>query len=260
MFNLRLCSIFFLILLSPFFATAGELLLSGVYRGSNLYIQNPHDGEGNYCITAIYINNQKLPEVPQATAFDLDLSSLEVNSPVIIKIFHNDNCRPKILNPNAIRTKDDFQFSTIDVNQGGVTWSAKGEKKFGKYFVMKYQHNTWEMIKAVDSQGTQGENNYTEKVLHHSGKNKYKIKYLDVTGRIFYSEEKEFISAKEEVDFFPKRVSKSLTFTSEVSYEILDAYGVSVKKGTGIDVDCSDLKTGAYYVVFDNKTERFFKK
>ncbi len=239
---------------------AGELLLSGVYRGSNLYVQNPHDGEGNYCITAIYINNQKLDQVPQATAFDLDLSSLEVNAPVIIKIFHNDNCRPKILNPNAIRTKDDFQFSSVQVQNGTIVWKAKGEKKFGKYFIMKNQHNTWEMIKAVDSEGTPNDNEYTEKVLHHSGKNRYKVKYLDVTGRIFYSDEVEFESQKEQVDFFPKRVSKTLSFTSEVEYEILDAYGVSVKKGIGTIVDCSDLKTGAYYVVFDNKTEKFFKK
>ena len=54
----------------------GELVLTGVYRGANLYIQNPHDGNNNYCITAIYINNQKLDQVPSSTAFNLDLSYL----------------------------------------------------------------------------------------------------------------------------------------------------------------------------------------
>ncbi|MCS6834302.1 MAG: hypothetical protein NZ521_12065, partial [Flammeovirgaceae bacterium] len=65
---------------------AGELLLTGVYRGANLYIQNPHDGNGNYCITAIYINNQKLEKVPQSTAFNLDLSFLKENEAIVIKI------------------------------------------------------------------------------------------------------------------------------------------------------------------------------
>ena len=78
------------------------------------------------------------PSKRYVKAFDLDLSSLEVNSPVIIKIFHNDNCRPRILNPNAIRTKDDFTFTDISVNTNGVTWKAKGEKKFGKFFVMPF--------------------------------------------------------------------------------------------------------------------------
>lgn len=243
-----------------FSAFAGELLLTGVYRGSNLYIQNPHDGHGNYCITAIYINNEKLAKVPAATAFNLDLSFLKENDPVVIKIFHNDNCRPKVLNPNAIRSKTDFQFTGVNLNNDNITWATKGEKKFGKYFVMKYEHNSWIMEQVLDAKGVGAEADYSFPTRHHTGLNRYKIQYLDVNGKIYYSDVVEFTSTSEKVTFYPKRVSKSINFSKEVKYEILDAYGKVVKRGFGIEVDCSDLSAGAYYISYDNVTDQFLKK
>ena len=38
-----------------------------------------------------------------------------------------------------------------------------------------------------------------------------------------------------------------------------DAYGNIVKKGVGSEVDCSNLKKGAYYINYDNKNEKFIK-
>ncbi|MOA58722.1 hypothetical protein D3C78_1831680 [compost metagenome] len=60
------------------------------------------------------------------------------------------------------------------------------------------------------------------------------------------------------------KVKDQINFTAagkpiETKYEIYDAYGNIVKKGIGSSVPCSNLLKGAYYINFDNKTEKFFK-
>ena len=62
----------------------------------------------------------------------------------------------------------------------------------------------------------------------------------------------------------PVKVKDQINFTAsgkpiETKYEIYDAYGNIVKKGIGSSVPCSNLLKGAYYINFDNKTEKFFK-
>jgi hypothetical protein len=241
-------------------AVAGELVLTGVYHGSNLYVQNPHDGNNNYCVKGVYVNGKKHMDAPQASVFTIDLSKLEVNTPVRVEIFHNDGCEPKVINPNAIRVKEEFQFVFLDVDDNVLHWQVKGEKKLGKYFIEKFEHNNWSTEKAIDCKGHAGLNEYKEVVEHHTGVNRYRIKYLEISGKSYFSEETRHESAKESVNFFPKKVSTTLSFTREIDYEIRDAYGNRVLQGRAKDVDCAALKTGLYYVSFDNKTEKFFKK
>jgi hypothetical protein len=241
-------------------AWGGELLLSGVYHGSNLYVQNPHDGNNNFCVQDVYVNGKKHMDPPKASVFTIDLSGFAPETPLKIEIYHRDNCEPKVINPNAIRVKEEFQFVFLNVDDHALHWQAKGEKKMGKYFVEKFEHNNWSMEQAVDGRGAPGGNEYRLPVRHHAGNNRYRIKYLEVSGRSYYSDEVHIESAREVVDFYPKKVADKLSFTSAVDYEIRDAYGSKVLEGHGQTVDCASLKPGLYYVSFENRTEKFFKK
>ncbi|MEN7551163.1 hypothetical protein AAG747_24790 [Rapidithrix thailandica] len=239
---------------------SAELIVHGIYRGANLYIQNPHDGEGNYCISEIYLNGTSLNNVPTSTAFNLDLSQFEEGEALEIRIVHGDFCAPKIINPNAILPREEFKFLSIQKHGEEVSWIAQGEKKYGKYFIMKYEHNNWQVERAVSCKGEQGMQEYSVSVRQHSGVNRYKIKYLEVTGKIIHSPEIEFESGIEKASFYPKRVSSILNFTREVKYEIMDIYGKVLKSGIASRVDCGDLESGTYYVSYDNMTNRFLKK
>ena len=73
-----------MLLLSISPAMAGELVLSGVYHGSNLYVQNPHDGNNSFCIKDIYVNGKKHMDAPKASVFTIDLSTLRENTQVKI--------------------------------------------------------------------------------------------------------------------------------------------------------------------------------
>ena len=101
---------------------------------------------------------------------------------------------------------------------------------------------------------------YRRPIDHHAGENKYRLKYLEISGRSDYSEVVTFMSDRDKITFYPQRVSDKITFSRSTDFEIRDAYGNKVKSGRAAEVDCSDLKTGKYYLSFDNRTEQFFKK
>ena len=246
--------------LGTFHAYAGELLLTGVYHGSNLYVQNPHDGESNYCVKDIYVNGKKHMDAPQASVFTIDLSALKPNTSVKIEIYHSDGCEPKVINPNAIRVKDEFQFTFLEIDADQIHWKSRGEKKSGTYFIEKFEHNNWTTERAVDGRGESLTNEYRKPIDHHAGENKYRLKYLEPSGKSYYSEVINFKSERDKITFYPQRVSSKITFSRTTDYEIRDAYGNKVLTGRGSEVDCSSLKTGKYYLSFDNRTEQFLKK
>lgn len=243
-----------------FFLYGGELVLTGVYHGSNLYVQNPHDSKQNYCVQDIYVNGKKHMATPQASVFTIDLSSIGMDTPVKIEIYHGNDCEPKVINPNAIRVKDEFQFAFINIDGQVLHWQAKGEKKLGKYFIEKFEHNNWDIELAISGKGDPKDNEYKVPIEHHAGSNKYRVKYLEVSGRSYYSGEVNYESERETVVFYPKKVSTTLSFSREIDYEIRDAYGNKVLVGRAQEVNCSNLKSGLYYISFDNRTEKFFKK
>jgi hypothetical protein len=87
---------------------------------------------------------------------------------------------------------------------------------------------------------------------------------VDHSGAKNSSKEVKFSSAIPTVAKTPVKVKDIISFSAdgkpiETRYEIYDAYGNIVKKGIGSTVPCSNLLKGAYYINFDNKTEKFFK-
>ncbi len=238
---------------------AAEMLIKGVYQGQNVFVQNPHDGNNNYCISEVYLNDKKI-EHPKTTAFDIDLSHLKQGDAVVIKFIHRDDCSPKIMNMHAIRVKEDFQFVNIEATEQKIIWVTKGERKFAQFFFEAFKNNAWMVEKVFNCKGVQGNNVYDLPVTHNSGVNKYRIKYLEISGKTSYSPEVVFESDAEKVTFYPKTVAETITFSKSVKYEILDPYYNVLLRGNGASVDCKKLKPGSYYVVFDNRTEKFLKK
>lgn len=236
-----------------------ELVLVGSYNGSNLYIQNPHDGKGVFCIKNISVNDKKITP-PSLTAFDIDLSWLKQGQPVVVKIEHGKTCEPKVINPHVLKPSQNFGFVSLSVTAGKIIWLTKGEKPAGQFFVQRQKNQSWEDVKLVLGKGNSQSNLYNEPVEHRKGKNIYRLRYLDVTGKYYNSDNAEFTSEENEIAFFPKRVTSKLNFTEKTDYEILDENKKVIKKGNGISVDCSDLEAGAYIVRFADKEDRFYKK
>jgi hypothetical protein len=250
---------FYLLFSSSLFAE--EIKINGVYNGINLHIQNPHDGNGNYCISTIYVNGIQT-KIPSSTVITLDLGSMnfKIGDKIEIKIIHQDKCKPKIINPNALLIRGDFHFGKLKVDDEGLYWEGRGEGENGQYFIETFKNSSWQAEKAILAKGTRGINSYTLQVNHIAGLNKYRIKYVDSPEKFYYSDEIEFISDKEKVYFYPKNVSTTIYFSKVVKYEILDLNHKTILKGSGNEIDCTSLLSGTYYLLYDNRTEQFYKK
>ncbi len=257
--NVKGVGILCLLLSLAWSVVADELKVSGVYNGINLHIQNPHNGSNNYCISAIYLNNTQI-KTPNTTLITIDLASLKIGDKVEIKIIHKEKCTPKVLNPNALLPRGDFHFGKLKVDIDALYWEGRGENENGQYYVEVFKNSAWLAEKIVPAQGSKGINNYTVKINHLTGLNQYKIKYVDSSGKAYFSDELEFTSDKEKIYFYPKNVSSTIYFSKVVKYEVLDASRKPILKGSGSEVDCSALASGNYFVLFENRTESFYKK
>jgi hypothetical protein len=258
---LCLSLLFSAILGSSFISYAGILTLSGVYQGKNLYVQNPFTGNmKDFCSNDVYVNDVKMSVNIESSAYEIDLSHLKVNDPVTIKITHKDDCKPKVLNPQVIRASSSFQFSAFTVDKAVVIWATKGEKPRGKFFIEHFVNNTWVIVKEVPGKGSVILNNYDVESHHHSGLNKYRAKYLESDGQVFYSQVFEYSSDLPEVTFYPKRVTDKIYLSREAEYEVLDQYGNAVRKGKNKEIDIASTGEGVYYLNVDNKTYKLYKK
>ncbi|MFN6943832.1 MAG: hypothetical protein ACK4ND_02720 [Cytophagaceae bacterium] len=243
------------------YVNAGIFTLTGVYQGKNLYVQNPFTGNmKDFCTNEVYINDERIMSNVQSSAYEIDLSKLGMNDPVTIKITHKDDCKPKILNPQVVRATSAFQFQSFNIDKDNIIWATKGEKPKGRFFVEQFKNNSWGTVKEITGKSNMVINNYDVQSFHHSGLNKYRIKYLESDGQVFYSQVIEFESDLKPIEMYPKRVTDKIYLSREAEYEILNQYGDVISKGTKKEIDISSAAQGVYYLNVDNQTIKFFKK
>ena len=240
---------------------AGVLTLQGVYQGKNLYVQNPFTGNmKDFCTNEVVVNDKVVLSNVQSSAFEIDLSFLSMNDPVTVSIKHKDDCKPKVLNPQVIKASSNFNFQALNIDAENVTWVTKGEKPRGRFFVEQFKNNAWVTVREHSGKENPIINNYIEKGTNHSGLNKYRVKYLQNDGQVFYSQVMEFTSDLKPIEMYPKRVTDKIYLSREADYEILDQYGNVISKGTKKEIDLIKASTGVYYLNVDNQTIKFFKK
>ena len=186
--NIKFISL--LILFSGFFLSshAAEMLLTGVYQGTNVFIINPQDAKGEFCVSEIYVNNKKI-NIVVSGYIEIDLSQLKIKDAVNIKILHKDNCSPTIKNIHAIKAKESFQFLNLNLTPSLLTWETKGEKKFGQFFIEAQKNRTWVAEKTMNGKAKVVDNIYEYAITNPENITAYRIKYLEPSGKATYSEE-----------------------------------------------------------------------
>lgn len=259
--------LFFVMLISLFALqvnATGVIVLEGHYQGKNLYVQNPFAGSGvGFCTFEVTINGEVTTDEVNSSAFEIDFANfqLKVGDPVIVKIKHKDDCKPKVLNPEVLKPKSTFEIVSMKISkEGEFDWVTKNETGKLTFIVEQFRWNKWIKVGEVDGNGTAGENNYQFKITPHSGENKFRVKQIDYSGKPRYSQASRYISTVGEITFSPIKAKTEVIFTGETLFEVYDSYGNIVKKGYGEKVDVSNLKKGIYYLNYDNKTDTFVKK
>jgi hypothetical protein len=242
---------------------AGELYLDGTFQGENIYMQNQYNSSTNsFCIKDVQVNGVPLdPESISSSAFEIDLSKFKMGDYVNIKITHKDYCKPRILNPEVLRTKSTYEIVQIKSEDNQLKWTTKNESAHEPFIVEQFRNNKWVPIAKVVGRGPEGFNNYSIEINHHSGLNKYRIKQKDLGNNKYrYSHPIEYVSNKPPITYYPRRIDKVLYLSEKTEYEIYDSFGRLVRHGDAQKIDVESLESGIYYLNIDNRTEKFLKK
>ena len=170
-----------------------EIILTGVYQGKNIYVRNPlSEAKKNYCTEAVYVNEKLVLSHPAASAFEIDLSFLSLNSPVEIKIIYTAGCAPDVLNSQVITPDAHFKFLTLVVDKEMVKWITERESFSGTYFIERLEGNDWVEVGQVSSKGNSDNNFYKIRATHLTGQNMYRIKFTQPEGITLYSREVKY--------------------------------------------------------------------
>lgn len=254
--------IFYLLYFLPFHKiTAGEITLMGVYLGRSLGIHNPISADGkSFCIQNVYVNGFLILTNPNKSTFKIEFSGTAINNEVIIKIEHRDDCMPGILNPHVIRPEKSFEFFEINISKDSIFWTARGLMYYPIFFIEKLINSNWKIIGSAEGNPENLSERYSIKLSHRSGDNQYRIKCIMGSGDLYLSKVAGYISQKEPITFYPSRVYNKITLSRLADYEVSDIEGNILAKGYEKEILLSYLDPGLYYLLIEDKQEKFIKK
>ncbi|HHP7242358.1 MAG TPA: hypothetical protein ACFCUD_11820 [Cyclobacteriaceae bacterium] len=254
--------LFFFIINTSIECCAQELVLAGVYKGERIFIQNPYNGQENrFCVKEVKLNNERLEMDYQMSALEVDFENVKKFSPVIIKIYyHNDRCKPHILNPDAIRFYNTFRFLEVGINDTIIYWTTSAEKPGGKYLVEALNYDFWEPVgDEIESKGNFSEASYQYYPSMTEGANKFRIKYIASDGAERYSQELEHV-------FYPEPIKLTITdekliLSRATEIEITTKNNIAIYRDVVKELPIVRLPPGEYYVfiVEENRSEVFIK-
>jgi hypothetical protein len=240
---------------------AQELLLSGVYRGKDIYVQNPYTNvEGSFCIAYIEVNGQRVIEEPDLSAVKIDLSRFAINDSVNILIRHHGVCTPKVLNADVLDAANSFSYIQIIADDASISWVTTGELPGrGWYEVYKMKLDGWMPMDTVLAKGNLDNNQYSIGVDHYSGENLFKIIFhYEATSS--ESEEFSFYSDLDPIAYFPEdKIYDLITLSRPTDYVIKNHEGDILLSGYGQDIIVSSLPYGELIMVLENNEEFIFR-
>lgn len=258
-----LCSLFFLLI--PFLGTANErIVVSGVYQGSDLYVQNPFVSDGvSFCVFEVRINGDVTSDEVNSSAFvvDLEIMGIKIGDAVEVIISHKTGCTPRILNPEVLKPRSSFNVQEITVTEGGLlAWSTTGEAGELPFIVEQFRWNKWVRAGEVMGVGKPAIQQYRFQITPHSGNNIVRVRQVDHRKETKISEAVEFESTVPTVTYTPDKPRDQITFSRETLFEIFDEYGTLVKTGYDKIIDVEALERGSYYLNYDRSFGETFKK
>ena len=261
--------VFFVLFLSfPLYSLGkGEIKLKGIYKGENLYVENPYSSSGvGFCVSEILVNGNTTIDEINSSFFEIDLSiyNFKYGDLLNIVITHRDGCVPRVLNKEVLTPASTFEMQIIVVDKSGfLKWATLKEHGVLPFVIEQYRWNKWIRVGSIKGKGTNKLNKYNFSVDFHSGKNKFRVKQVGSNNKARYSESVEYINSTPVVTFIPGnggKVTERIFFSSITRFEIYDYYGKIVKTGNSDQINVSSLKSGSYFLNYDNKTATFTKK
>ncbi len=247
----------------PLAVSAGELELEGTFQGENLYVKNPFNPSGvGFCVYEVTVNGITTTDEINSSAFEIDLSVFEFTpgDPLSVGIHYKDGCKPYIINPEVIAARATYKTTEIAVKDDVLIWETTNEAGSLRYTVEQFRWNKWVKVGEVKGIGSPGTHRYTFQPRLHAGENRFRVKQVDYRNIQRLSPETTVLVDKPLVTLASDKVTDLLTFSQPTLFEIYDNYGRIMFKGFEDTVNVAGLKSGSYYLNFDNQMARFSKR
>lgn len=232
------------------------LALEGTYQNKNILVHNGSGPSGvGYCCKEVKVNGAITSDETNSMAFEIDLShyGFKAGDKVLIEILHDKDCKPRILNPEDLFPKPSFEIVALNLSpEGLLSWTSKNENGVLPYIIEQYKWNKWVPVGVVQGNGQIKAQSYTFKVNLHSGENRFRLKQKGFASVVKLSKDIKVTSANPSPK--PKVSPDKVDFGLETAFEVYDVYGTNLMKGFGRTVNTSGLKSGEYYLSFDNQT------
>lgn len=120
-----------------------EIVLEGEYSGKNIFIKNPFSIQGGgvcpgFCVQQVKVNGNTCTDEINAEIFQVDLSlhKLKPGDKIKVQVFHKNCCMPFIMNPNAIKPKENT-LKIAALNIGASLFVMNPRTADGKGFSVK---------------------------------------------------------------------------------------------------------------------------
>lgn len=154
---------------------------------------------------------------------------------------------------NKRREQYNFQIDSIN---NTLSFQIDG---FGdSLFLKQYQFNRWITIDTFSAPKNEIIELKNYSLPLHFGLNEFRIDY----NQISINRLKTFSinSKKEKVKLISgKKIKDKIEFSDSTYFEIYDSFGKIINRGTAVFYDVSQLKSGKYYLNFDNQTKKIIK-
>lgn len=243
---------------------AATLIVEGKYQNKNVFVQNFYGGSGvGFCALEVKVNGRITTDEVNSNAFEIDLASMKLKygDKVTIEIVHKNDCQPRVLNIDDLRSRPTFEVLTMNITSAGILkWTSKNESGSLPYIVEQFKWNKWVPIGEVNGIGTPESHDYSFKVAAHSGANKYRVKQVGFGSEPKYSNHVVFNSMNAKPTFVMSKETSEIQFSMETSYELYDNFGLIVKRGFGKELAINNLSKGKYYLCYDNEVAELEKK
>lgn len=238
---------------------ASEIVITGLYKGKDLYLRNPYFAEEEFCIQSIILNEVEVIKRPRVAAVRLDLSGFKINDKLEITIVHAEGCQPEILNPGDLIFTREFSFESTQVNAKEIAWSSRNETEEAIFILERRTEYGWEKVAEEKPQTGLSTNSYRIPITHKSPQNLYRIAYVRGEKKT-YSPNMEYFADEEPITFSPVNASNKITFSRSAFYEVYDLEGNQIMKGTAKEIIVFPLKKGKYFLYLEGEKHEIFKR
>ncbi len=240
------------------------LKIHGQFVGESLIVLNPIK-DSLYSVSELLVNSLPAAVEIKSSAFEIDFAAMGIQygDSVIIEIIYNKlQGIPEVLNPEAVKPKTVFRYVNADIDKKNLViyWTVEANSLTESFEVEHFRWDKWLTVSVVSPAGKDGSSSYSSPVIPHSGKNIFRIKYIDSEGNYFYSGELKLTSKVREVTLVSDKVKDKIDFSDETFYQLFDENGYLILEGIGSEIDVLAMGKGKYFLNFDNKTVTVFKK